>query len=252
MKLNGKVAVITGAASGMGKAIAKLYAKEGAFVVVADMNMPGAEAVVSEIVSEGGSAVAVMCNVTKEEDVSRVIETAVNKYSTVDILVNNAGIMDNFEAADELKDDQWEKVFAVNATGSMRFIRKVIPIYKKAGKGAIINVASLGGLHGSRAGASYTASKFAVIGLTRNVAYQYAKLNIRCNAIAPGAVNTNIGHTILAPSEFGMERAMSGMHLNPRVGEPEEIASVALFLASDDASFVNGAVIVADGGWSSY
>ncbi len=105
---------------------------------------------------------------------------------------------------------------------------------------------------GSRPGVSYTASKHAIVGLTKNVGFQYAKLGIRCNAIAPGAVNTNIGKTIFDPSKFGMERALAGMNLNPRVGEPEEIARIALFLASDDSSFVNGTVITADAGWTAY
>jgi NAD(P)-dependent dehydrogenase (short-subunit alcohol dehydrogenase family) len=105
---------------------------------------------------------------------------------------------------------------------------------------------------GSRAGASYTASKHAVIGLTKNVGFQYAKLGVRCNAIAPGAVNTNIGTTIYAPSKFGMERAMAGINLNPRVGEPEEIARIAVFLACDDSSLINGTIITADAGWTAY
>jgi NAD(P)-dependent dehydrogenase (short-subunit alcohol dehydrogenase family) len=252
MKLKGKVAVVTGAASGMGKAIAKLFAQEGASVIVTDLNLEGAEAVVSEITAKGGSATAIKSNVAIEADVNNVIETAVSKYGTVDIMVNNAGIMDNFSAAADVTDDLWEKVFAVNTTGTMRFIRKVIPIFLERKSGVIVNIASLGGLHGSRAGAAYTASKFAVVGLTRNVGYQYATSGIRCNAIAPGAVNTNIGHSIIAPSQFGMERAMTGMSLNPRAGEPEEIATAALFLASDDSRFVNGTVLVVDGGWSAY
>ena len=134
---------------------------------------------------------------------------------------------------------------------------KLIPalalsIFIKKGSGIIINIASAGGLLGSRAGASYTASKHAVIGLTKNVGFQYAKLGIRCNAIAPGAVNTNIGTTIYDPSKFGMERAMAGINLNPRVGEPEEIARIAIFLACDDSSLINGTIITADAGWTAY
>lgn len=252
MKLEGKVAVVTGAASGMGKAIALLFAQEGASVILSDVNREGAEAAAAEIRSKGGTATPVMSNVAKEEDVCTVIETSVSTYGTVDIMVNNAGIMDNFVAASEMTDELWERVFAINTTGPMRFIRKVLPIFIAKGSGVIINIASLGGLYGSRAGAAYTASKFAVVGLTKNVGYQYAKLGIRCNAIAPGAVNTSIDQTILSPSAFGMERALSGIGLNPRNGDPEEIARVALFLASDDSSFVNGTILTADGGWSAY
>jgi NAD(P)-dependent dehydrogenase (short-subunit alcohol dehydrogenase family) len=181
-----------------------------------------------------------------------MIDFSKETYGTLDILVNNAGIMDNFVPAGEVTDELWEKVFAVNVTGPMRAIRKALPIFSEKGSGVIVNIASAGGLLGSRAGAAYTASKHAVVGLTKNVGFQYANLGIRCNAIAPGAVNTNIGTTIYNPSQFGMERAMAGMNLNPRVGEPGEIAKVALFLASDDSSFVNGAVIVADAGWTAY
>ncbi len=181
-----------------------------------------------------------------------MIDTAVATFGTVDILVNNAGIMDNFVPAGELTDDLWERVFAVNTTGPMRTIRKVLPLYTEKKSGVIVNIASAGGLMGSRAGAAYTASKHAVIGLTKNVGYQYATLGIRCNAIAPGGVNTNIGASMTAPNPFGMERAMAGIGTNPRVGEPEEIARVALFLASDDASFVNGTVVAADAGWMAY
>jgi NAD(P)-dependent dehydrogenase (short-subunit alcohol dehydrogenase family) len=208
--------------------------------------------VVTEITLDGGIATAVMANVAKEQDIQNIIDTAIDTYGTLDILVNNAGIMDNFVPAAEVTDELWERVFAINITGPMRATRKALPIFIKKGSGIIINIASAGGLLGSRAGVSYTASKHAVIGLTKNVGFQYAKLGIRCNAIAPGAVNTNIGKTIYNPSQFGMERAMAGMNLNPRVGEPEEIAKVALFLACDDSSFINGTVITADSGWTAY
>lgn len=252
MKLQGKVAVVTGAASGMGKAIAELFAAEGAKVVVSDLNADAAQAVVSGIEAKGGTAIAVVANVAKEDDVQGLIDKTVDAYGTVDILVNNAGIMDNFVPAAELTDELWERIFAVNTTGPMRTTRKVLPIFLEKKQGVIINIASIGGLQGSRAGAAYTASKHAVVGFTKNVGFQYANLGIRCNAIAPGGVNTNIGATINAPSEFGMGRATSGAVNNPRSGEPEEIAKVALFLASDDASFVNGAVITADAGWTAY
>ncbi|CAM4441085.1 NAD(P)-dependent dehydrogenase (short-subunit alcohol dehydrogenase family) [Paenibacillus endophyticus] len=252
MRLNGKVAVITGAASGMGKAIAELFAAEGASVVVSDLHAESAQTVVAAIEANGGKAIAVACNVAKEEDVQHLIDTAVEKLGTVDILVNNAGIMDNFVPAGELTDELWERVFAINTTGPMRTTRKVLPIFTERKSGVIVNIASAGGLQGSRAGAAYTAAKHAIVGFTKNVGFQYAPLGIRCNAIAPGGVKTNIGSSMQAPNSFGMERAMIGMGINPRVGEPEEIAKVALFLASDDASFVNGTVVAADAGWMAY
>jgi len=252
MKLKGKVVVVTGAASGMGKAIAELFAAEGAKVVVSDLNADAAGAVVNGIEAKGGTAMAVAANVAKEEDVRLLIDKTVEAYGTLDILVNNAGIMDNFLPAAEVTDEVWERVMAVNVTGPMRTIRKALPIFLEKKQGVIINIASIGGLFGSRAGVAYTASKHALVGITKNVGFQYALQGIRCNAIAPGGVNTNIGATITQPSEFGMGRAMSGAANNPRSGEPEEIAKVALFLASDDSSFVNGAVITADAGWTAY
>jgi len=252
MKLSGKVAIVTGAASGMGKAIAELFAQEGAKVVASDLNAEGVQAVVQGITDKGGTAIAVAANVAKEEDVQNLVDTAVKTYGTVDILINNAGIMDNFVPAAEITDELWERVFAVNTTGVMRATRKVLPIFIEKKSGAIVNIASIGGLYGSRAGATYTASKHAVIGFTKNVGFQYGEFGIRCNAIAPGGVNTNIGTTMNNPSQFGMGKAMSGAANNPRSGEPEEIAKVALFLASDDASFVNGAVVTADAGWTAY
>lgn len=252
MRLEHKVAVITGAASGMGKAIALLFAQEGAKVVVSDIQKESAQITVDEIEANGGQAVAIATNVTQEQEVHQLIQKAVEEYGTLDILVNNAGIMDNFVPAGDVTDDLWERVFAINTTGTMRTIRQALPIFTEKKSGIIINIASAGGLNGSRAGAAYTASKHAVVGLTKNVGFQYAPLGIRCNAIAPGGVATNIGSTISEPNTFGMERAMIGMNLNPKTGESHDIAKVALFLASDDASFVNGTVIVADAGWTAY
>ena len=252
MKLEGKVAVVTGSASGIGKAIATLFAKEGASVIISDLNESGAQEVVKEIEKNGGKAKAVVANVTKQEDIDHMIETAVDTFGSFDILVNNAGIMDNMMPADKVTDELWDKVFAINTTSMMRTTRKALSIFLKQEHGVIVNIASAAGLTGSRAGAAYTASKHAVVGLTKNVGFQYATKGVRCNAIAPGGVNTNIGTTMAEPDEFGMGRAMSGSDNNPRSGEPVEIAQVALFLASDDASFVNGEVIKADAGWLAY
>ncbi|MBC1435360.1 SDR family oxidoreductase [Listeria rocourtiae] len=251
-KLVGKVAVVTGAASGMGRQIALLFAKEGAKVVVADIQLEAAEDTVTEIKASEGEALAVVANVMKEDDVQAMIDKAVESYGKLDILINNAGIMDNFVPAGEITDELWDRVFAINTTGVMRTTRKALPIFEKQEGGVIVNIASAGGLFGSRAGAAYTASKHAVVGFTKNVGFQYATKNIRCNAIAPGAVETNIGTTLYAPDEFGQARAMIGMGTNPRVGQASEIAKVALFLASEDASFVNGTVVTADAGWTAY
>lgn len=251
-KLDGRIAIITGAGSGIGRSMSLLFAKEGAIIVAGDIDLKGAEETIEQIEKDGGKGIAVSVDVSKEKNIENMFDVALKNYGTVDILVNNAGIMDNFIPVEDLTDDLWEKIFAINATSVMRGMRKALPIFKAKGKGVIINTASVGGLYGSRAGAAYTASKHAVVGLTKNVGFQYAELGIRCNAIAPGGVNTNIASHINAPNEFGTSRVMSGTGFNPRSGEAEEIATIALFLASDDSSFVNGTVIVADGGWTAY
>lgn len=250
MKLEGKVAVVTGAASGMGKAIAQVFAKEGAKVIVADLNIAGAEQVAEESVKNGGTAKAIEVNVAKLADIENMIDTAVNEFGTLDILVNNAGIMDGFEPVGDISEEKWDLIFDVNTKAVMRSMRKAVPIFLEKGKGTIINIASTGGLNGAHAGAAYGASKHAVVGLTKNTGFMYAKEGIRCNAIAPGAVNTNISASMTNVNQFGLSRAGVAHAVSPRSGEPEEIAQAALFLASDESSFVNGTVLVVDGGWT--
>ncbi|ASS67534.1 SDR family oxidoreductase [Paenibacillus sp. RUD330] len=251
MKLHEQVAIVTGAASGMGKAIAELYAKEGAKVIVADLNLEGAQQVAQGIVAQGGTAKALQVNVAKLEDIEGMIDTAVREYGTLDILVNNAGIMDGFEPAGDIADERWDLIFDINTKSVMRAMRKAIPIFLEKGKGVIVNTASTGGYNGAHAGATYTASKHAVVGLTKNTGFMYAQKGIRCNAIAPGAVMTNIQSSMKNMNEFGISRSQLSQGLIPRAGSPEEIAKVALFLASDDSSFLNGTVVTADAGWTS-
>ncbi|MBU3156567.1 SDR family oxidoreductase [Clostridium estertheticum] len=252
MKLKEKIAIVTGAASGMGRSIAILYAQEGAKVVVSDIDLEGAKATVAEIEANGGSAMAVLTNVTKEKDIQNLIDTTVKIYGTVDILVNNAGIMDNMAGAADVTDELWDRIFAVNTTSVMRATRKVLPIFLTKGTGVIINIASVGGLRGSTAGAAYTASKHAVVGFTKNTGFQYAKEGIRCNAIAPGPIKTNISASMGNVNQRGAAICRTGMSTICRLGEPEEIAGVALFLATDDSKFVNGQVLAVDGGWTAY
>ncbi|MBB6634799.1 SDR family oxidoreductase [Cohnella thailandensis] len=252
MRLEGKVAIVTGAASGMGKAIAELYAKEGAKVVASDLYLEGVQAVVEGIKANGGTAIAIKTNVGNLDDVNAMIDTAVNEFGTLDILVNNAGIMDNMAPVGDVDDARWDLVFDVNTKGVMRAIRKAVPIFLEKGKGVIVNTASTGGFSGAHAGAAYVASKHAVVGLTKNTAFMYAQKGIRCNAIAPGGVATNIVNqeAMAKFDQFGASRTMLASGVMPRVGTPEEIAQVALFLGSDESSFVNGAIVTADAGWT--
>jgi NAD(P)-dependent dehydrogenase (short-subunit alcohol dehydrogenase family) len=253
-KLANKVAIVTGAGSGMGKAIALLFAAEGAKVVATDINQSRLDELDKEIKDQGGVVTTLLADMGKEADVENMIAKAVSAYGTLDVLVNNAGIMDHFAPVGELDNAMWERVMRVNVDGPFKAMRSAVKIFLAKGSGVIVNIASIGGLQGARAGAAYTASKHAVIGLTKNTGYMYAKAGIRCNAIAPGAVATNIGDTIdfskITP--LVNDRIMPGMALNPRTGEPSEIAKATLFLACDDSSFVNAAVLTVDGGWTGY
>ncbi|MCA9889077.1 MAG: SDR family oxidoreductase, partial [Anaerolineae bacterium] len=168
---------------------------------------------------------------------------------TIDIVVNNAGIMDDFVPLADLEDSLWERVMGVNLDGPMYIIRKALQTMLEKGSGSIVNVASVGGLFGGRSGVSYTASKHAVIGLTRSVAYHYAKKGIRCNAVCPGGVATNI--EIKQPNPLGYERLQTTFPTVTRQADAKELANAILFLASDEASFVNGDIMVVDGGWTS-
>ncbi len=253
-KLENKVAIVTGAGAGMGKAIASLFAVEGCKVVATDINEHRLEALKTEIAASGGEVTAVLANMALEADIENMIQTAVSQYGRLDILVNNAGIMDHFAPVGELDNEMWDKVMKVNVEGPFKAMRSAVRIFLTQGGGVILNIASVGGLQGGRAGAAYTTSKHALIGLTKNTGFMYSKSGIRCNAIAPGAVNTSISDTIdfskITP--LVNDRIMAGMPLNPRTGEPEEIARAALFLVSDDASFVNGQTLTVDGGWTAY
>jgi NAD(P)-dependent dehydrogenase (short-subunit alcohol dehydrogenase family) len=206
--------------------------------------------VIDEIIAKGGTAIAVSGDVSREEDIRNAVKAAVEKYGRFDIVVNNVGLMDKMAPVGGLDDETWNQIIDINLTGPMRLFRAAIPIFLKQGKGVFVTTASIGGLFGCRAGTTYTASKHGVIGLAKNVD-MYAKKGIRSNIIAPGGVMTDITKGIQMHPE-GAVLCGAGLVTNPRMGEPSEIARVALFLASDDSSFVNAATIVADSGWSAY
>jgi NAD(P)-dependent dehydrogenase (short-subunit alcohol dehydrogenase family) len=253
-KLAHQVSIITGAGAGMGKAMALLFAAEGSQVLATDVQQNRLDELLAEAQAQGLSLKTVVADMSREDHIHQMFDVALQAFGTVDILVNNAGVMDNFQPVGDLDNATFERVMKINVEGPMKAMRKAIQIFIPKGKGVIVNIASIGGIAGARAGAAYTASKHALIGLTRNTGYIYAKSGIRCNAIAPGAVNTRIAETIdfNSISPLINDRIMPGMALNPRSAEPAEIAQVALFLASDDSSFVNASVLTADGGWSAY
>ncbi|MCC6611838.1 MAG: glucose 1-dehydrogenase [Anaerolineae bacterium] len=248
MKLQDKVALVTGAGSGIGREITKLFAAEGAQIVAADVVATGLDTLAQEVSAGDTRLKTIVGDVSVRADAEQLVDTALDVYGTLDIVVNNAGIMDDFMPLADLDDSLWRKVMGVNLDGPMFICRKALQTMLANEKGVIVNVASIGGLFGGRAGVSYTASKHAVIGLTRSIAYQYAKKGIRCNVVCPGGVATNI--SIRNPSPLGYERLQTTLPAAIRTAQPEELARVVLFLASDDGSFVNGEVLVADGGWT--
>lgn len=251
MRLEDKVVLLTGGSSGIGKEMSVLFAKEGAKVVAVARREEKLKEIAEASKEFAGEILACEGDVTKQEDIDKMVDFTMEKYGRIDVLVNNAGVMDNFEPVGDVTDELWEKILSINLTGPMKILRKVIPIMLKQGKGTIVNTSSAAGLYGARAGAAYTASKFALTGLTKNTAYMYAEKGIRCNSIHPGGVETDITKNMKA-NEFGLDRAMKGVANNPRSGSTLEIANIGLFLASDESSFINGATIVADAGWTAY
>lgn len=248
MRVKDKVAVVTGAGSGMGLAIARLLVAEGAKVVAADWHEDAVKAAASEI---GGAIVPIKANVAVEADCVAMIDKAVSEFGRIDILVNNAGVMDTFESVADVTNEMWRRVLSVNLDGPMFAMRRAVPLMLAQGSGAIVNIASVAGLGGAAAGAAYTASKHALIGLAQSTAYQYAKLGLRCNTVAAGGVATNIMQSVDASKLDQAALARIGAYhaANPGTLEPTDIANLVLFLASDDARHINGTVIPADMGW---
>lgn len=192
MRLKDNVAVITGAGSGMGTAMAKLFGQEGARIVAGEWNEKTLADVVDEVRSAGADITGVPGNVAIQAEAERIVDTASQKYGRVDILVNNAGVMDLNQGVGEVTDEVWQRVLGINLFGPMYLSRRAVPLIVKQGGGAIVNIASAAGSGGGAAGVAYTVSKHALIGLTVNTAWRYALERIRCNAIAAGAVATNI------------------------------------------------------------
>ncbi|MBN1193654.1 MAG: SDR family oxidoreductase [Coriobacteriia bacterium] len=252
MRLEGKVAIITGAGSGMGRAMANLFAAEGAKVIAAEWNQATLDEVVAEVKAAGGEITGVQGDVSKLEECRKIVETAASTYGTLDVLCNNAGVMDNFAGAAHYSDDVLARVMGINAYGPLYLTREALKIMLPKGSGSIVNTASVAGEHGGAAGAVYTMSKHAVVGLTRNTAWYYAKTGIRCNSIIAGGVETNIMSSV-DPSTIDPEGgAQAGVYASiiPAMLKAQDIANLALFLASDESKMISGANIPADAGWT--
>ncbi len=250
MKLEGKSVVVTGASSGIGKAIVDLFAKEGANVIAVARRKERLEALAAAAADYPGKVVPCPGDVSKEADVNAAIDMAVSEFGKLDILVNNAGVMDDMSPIGDASNERMEQVFSVNVYGPMYAMRKAVQVFLAQGNGGnIINIASLGGMR-TCAGAIYCASKAAVLSLTKNTAFMYLPNGIRCNAVAPGGVNTEISTSMGMPNMNGYGRVKSVLAAAPEPGRPEQLAAATLFLASDDSSYVNGEVLVVDGGWN--
>jgi NAD(P)-dependent dehydrogenase (short-subunit alcohol dehydrogenase family) len=246
----GKVALVTGTTSGMGREIAIRLTAEGATVIGFARRRERHEELEQKIAQAGGKYIPFVGDITRSEDIKKYVAFALEEYGKIDILVNGTGVNDDMYALGNLVDDEWfDQVMAINLIGPMKAMREVIPSMVDEMEGVIINISSVGGIRGCRAGAAYTAAKHGIIGASQNTAYMYANDGIRCNTICPGAYATEC-----VPSdhydEFGFDRCSLSTPGMVTMGDPVYIANLVNFLTSEEASEISGAVITSDSGWS--
>jgi len=241
-----KVAMVTGAGSGIGAAIVRRFAEEGAKVVVADLNEDAAREVAAEIEGAGGTAAAVVQDVSNPSSVEESVEFAVSTFGRLDVAVNNAGITGDLAPTADYSLEGWDKVIAVNLSGVFYGMKHQIPAMLRSGGGSIVNIASILGSVAARDSAGYNAAKHGVVGLTKTAALEYSRDGIRVNAIGPGHIDT----PLLKALDSEVYDGLVDLHPIGRLGRPEEVAELALFLASDKASFMTGSYHVADGGYT--
>ncbi|MDU6743437.1 SDR family oxidoreductase [Peptoniphilus harei] len=248
MRFVNKVLVITGASSGVGRSASLMAAGEGGKVYAFARRKEKLEALAEESKSSGckGEIIPVPGDVSKQEDVDRLFEKVKSENDKLDVLIANAGIMDKFEPVTHCEEETFDRIFEVNVKGSFRLFKGAIPLMKDGG--SIVATTSIAGVRGGKAGVAYTMSKSAIHGLVRNTAAMYANDKIRCNAVAPGGIATEIMEKLNDVDEKGMEVVMRGPKLDKMVASAEEIAENLLFLASDQASNINGQILVSDGG----
>jgi NAD(P)-dependent dehydrogenase (short-subunit alcohol dehydrogenase family) len=246
-RLDGKVALVTGAGSGIGRAAALAFAEAGARVVAADVDEAGGAATAAQITEAGGDGVFVRADVAVAGDVAGLVAAAVARYGRLDCAHNNAGIAGGGGLTGDTPDDVWERVLRVNLTGVFLCLKAELAQMLRQGGGAIVNTASVAGLVGG-AGSAYVASKHGVVGLTKNAALEYAPQGIRVNAVCPGVITTPMVERALA-ARPGLEEAWRAAEPVGRFGDPGEVAAAVVWLCSDAASFVTGVALPVDGGW---
>ncbi len=246
-KLEGKTAVVTGAGSGVGKAMAELFSVNGCRVIVVDVVEDRVKEVAAKI---GNDSLGMVKDLSNQKQVEEMIDEAYQSMGRIDILCNNAGIMDGVTPVADTSDELWQRVLNVNLNAPFWASRRAIPKMLKDSRGAILNTASVASFFGGKAGAPYTVSKHGLIGLTKSIAVFYGDKGIRSNAMVLGAVNTAIGFGSSNPNPLGLELMKKTMASLPGVADPSQIANLGLFLVSDDSSFVNGSCVVIDNGWS--
>lgn len=246
-KLENKVAVVTAGGSGIGAATVRRFAREGAAIVVADLSGTRAEQLRAEVSAMGGRAAAIKMDVADPQAIEATIKLALDSFGRLDVIFNNAG-MAEVGLIHETTLESWERVIAVTLTGTFLGMKYAIPIMRRQGGGAIVNTASISGMHGDYGMASYNAAKAGVINLTRTAALENAKHHVRVNCVCPGAINTRVAEILGKDRADEFRRRMGAAHPVGRMGEPDEIANTVTFLASDEASFITGASFVVDGG----
>lgn len=245
-RFNGKTAIVTGAGRGMGKATAVTLAREGAAVVVNDINPKWAEGVVEEILAFGGKSTLFVADVSEEAQVQAMIDATVDEFGAIDILVNNAGVLRPTSPLEEIPLEEWESIMAVNVRGVFLCTKAVLPIMKNQGGGKIVNISSSAGKSTSTfGGAHYTTSKAAVLGLTRHTAREAAPYNINVNATAPGSMDTEMVRELVSPKRIQREGERIPLR---RLGSAQDGANLVAFLCSEEASFITGATIDLNGG----
>lgn len=250
MRLKDKVIILTGASSGIGESTALKMAEEGGKVVAVARRMERLEDLEKRASDLEGEIYPLAGDMANDQDIKNVVKTTMEEYGQIDVVINNAGVLDRFLSADNMEDEVWDHVMTVNLTGPMKLTREAMPYMLEKKAGNIINISSIGGILGAKGGLAYVASKHGIIGMTKHIAAIFAEDGIRCNVVAPGTIETEIGSSVQDPNMKVLDKIMKSTEPLPLVGQPEDIANALVFLSSDESKFINGATLVSDGGWS--